>query len=255
MKVFVILAALATLCAAKPTLLLDSLVIHKVAKELGLGNIISVDGDARAKLGNNEIGVDLAGGIGGDVVGYHAKVDGNVLGQKVNVHGDIYDGDKVDAKNHQVYTDENGLQYVLVRQYVGTKSLLVRKYLISGKLVIDGTNQPLDINGRYPDTTVDVRYPNVNVNVDRPGYKIVQIRYPDGTLRPTYVRIEEPNLPPGYIRIVDPTVETGYRIVRIETPDVQVDPIRYTVVRPPTLQVDPIRLERVQPEYRTIRLQ
>ncbi|XP_050511259.1 uncharacterized protein LOC126887667 [Diabrotica virgifera virgifera] len=254
MKVFLVLAAFATLCAAKPTFLLDSLVIHKVAKGLGLGNVISVDGDARAKLGQNEIGVDLAGGIGGDVVGYHAKVDGNVLGQKVNVHGDIYDGDKVDAKNHQVYTDENGLQYILVRQYVGTNSLLVRKYLISGKMVIDGTNQPLDINARYPDTTVDVRYPNINVNVERPGYKIVQITYPDGTLRPMYVRIEEPNLPPGYIRVYDPTVPIGYRIVRIETPEVPVDPIRYTVIRTPNVQVNPIQIERVQPEYKTIRI-
>ncbi|XP_072394569.1 uncharacterized protein [Diabrotica undecimpunctata] len=116
-------------------------ILSSTANKIGLGNIINVNADAEANLLGNKVGVDGAVGIGGNGIGAHLAGDANVLGQKLNVHGDVLEGHAIDQQNHQVFRDNRGRQYILQRQYIGSNSVLVRKYLDNGQIYVDGADQ------------------------------------------------------------------------------------------------------------------
>ncbi|XP_050513172.1 uncharacterized protein LOC126888816 [Diabrotica virgifera virgifera] len=116
-------------------------ILANTANQLGIGNIINVGADAEANLLGNKVGVDGAVGVGGQGIGAHLAGDADVLGQKVNVHGDVLEGHAIDQQNHEVFRDNTGRQYTLQRQYIGSNSVLVRKYLDNGQIYLDGANQ------------------------------------------------------------------------------------------------------------------
>lgn len=114
--------------------------LHKAANTIGLSNVFNVGADARVNLLGNEVGIDGAVGIGESGIGAHASADADILGQKAKVHADVLDGHKIDQHNHEVFKDSNNRQYVLQRQYIGSQSVLVRKYLDNGQIYLDGAN-------------------------------------------------------------------------------------------------------------------
>ncbi|CAG9832974.1 unnamed protein product [Diabrotica balteata] len=81
----------------------DNGLLSRTADFFGIENIASLDANARAKILNNEIGADLSAGIGKQGIGAHGEVNGDVLGQKANVHADILNGHEIDQRNHDVY--------------------------------------------------------------------------------------------------------------------------------------------------------
>ncbi|XP_057654769.1 uncharacterized protein LOC130893023 [Diorhabda carinulata] len=115
-------------------------IASKAADFLGMNNLIRVDGDARAKVFGNEVGVDAAVGISKDEAGAHAGGNADVLGQKLNLHADILDGHEISQRIHQVYRDDNGRQYVLQPDYIGSKKVYRRKYLDDGVYLDKGND-------------------------------------------------------------------------------------------------------------------
>ncbi|XP_072394566.1 uncharacterized protein [Diabrotica undecimpunctata] len=239
--------------------LIGSLIVHKVAKDLGIGNIITIEADARAKLGKNEIGIDAAAGVGGDVVGYHANVDGDVLGQKVKVHGDIYDGDKVMDKYRTVSIDEKGRQYVLVRKWVGTNPVLVRQYIdtvdVNGKPV--PTNPTVRRVGiiieiRRPDGTIELHRPDGKILILRPG-AVIYIKRPDGTveLRRPDGPIIEIRRPGTFIEVKKPDGTIVVHKLELVVPETKPAPIDTSRVPGPIQLIKPTLLETVRypPRY------
>ncbi|CAH1109347.1 unnamed protein product [Psylliodes chrysocephalus] len=130
-------------------------IFHKAAKAIGIDNLVNVGVDARVKVLSNEVGIDGAVGIGGKGIGAHASADADVLGQKAKVHADILDGHKIDQHNHEVFRDSQNRQYILQRQYIGSKSVQVRKYLDNGKIYVDGANEDNALQHQHVDD-----YPN-----------------------------------------------------------------------------------------------
>ncbi|XP_072394576.1 uncharacterized protein [Diabrotica undecimpunctata] len=123
-------------------------IISTVGNALGIDNLVSVNADAEANLLGNKVGLDGAIGVGSEGVGAHLSGDADVLGQKLNVHGDLLDGHAIDQHQHEVYRDSRGRQYTLQRQYVGSNSVLVRKYLDNGQIYVEGKNDDNEIQHR-----------------------------------------------------------------------------------------------------------
>ncbi|XP_050512713.1 uncharacterized protein LOC126888447 isoform X42 [Diabrotica virgifera virgifera] len=141
MKLKILISSFLLVGISQAALLGRQGILAQTANKLGLGNIISVNADAEANLLGNKVGVDGAVGIGGQGIGAHLSGDADVLGQKVNVHGDVLDGHAIDQHNHEVFRDNRGRQYTLQRQYIGSNSVLVRKYLDNGQIYVDGADQ------------------------------------------------------------------------------------------------------------------
>uniref|UniRef100_A0A6P7GNV2 Uncharacterized protein LOC114340321 n=1 Tax=Diabrotica virgifera virgifera TaxID=50390 RepID=A0A6P7GNV2_DIAVI len=141
MKLKILISSFLLVGISQATLLGRQGILAQTANKLGIGNIISVNADAEANLLGNKVGVDGAVGVGGQGIGAHLSGDADVLGQKVNVHGDVLEGHAIDQHNHEVFRDNTGRQYTLQRQYIGSNSVLVRKYLDNGQIYLDGANQ------------------------------------------------------------------------------------------------------------------
>ncbi|CAG9832975.1 unnamed protein product [Diabrotica balteata] len=211
-------------------------IIGTVGDALGINNLVSVNADAEANLLGNKVGIDGAVGIGKEGIGAHVSGDADILGQKLNIHGDLLDGHAIDQHQHEVYRDSRGRQYTLQREYVGSKSVLARKYLDNGQIYVEGKDDDDEIQHRqeqpnsgnywddrtnqivfYDPSKITSSSNNVNVIYDPSSNGNIVIRDP-GSLSNTnviYVRDSNGNI------VAVPNGNTGNIIIRDNGQDQQ----------------------------------
>lgn len=167
--------------------------IHKAAQKIGISNLITVEGDARAKFGQNEVDVDGAFGIGESGVGAHGSANADVLGQRARIRADILDGHKIDQHNHQVYIDNQNRQYILQREYIGSDYFLVRKYLNDGQVYLAKSNNANTVQQQQEGDTQQYNQYSENYQLRNYNHRPGSIHQQSGNLYQQFGQDDQPS--------------------------------------------------------------
>lgn len=179
MKFIVVFSLLVSLALVQTTLIIPSIILgtvalNKLAKVAHIPSIANVDAEVEANVLGQKVNAEAAYGVGENSSGAHAGINGDILGQNPNIHGDIVDGHNQGIHSKEIYKDEDGRYYVLVKQYVGSDSYYVRRYLTeveirrymaiqngkSYELNFDTTNHKIGFNSRPAEPNRELNYLN-----------------------------------------------------------------------------------------------